>query len=91
MELTSLKKFLDSKESKMTDKIILDELRSYVETHGRAKAAVALGLKDGTILSKWSRLGKIPRWRYQGIKNLKNKIVIVEENSDDSFNEREKS
>lgn len=55
----------------------LRKLNSYVKKHGKAKTAVALGLKETNAISNWQKRKEIPEARKEAVKSLPEVQVVV--------------
>jgi len=56
----------------------LRNLNSYIKKHGKAKTAVALGLKETNAINNWIARKSIPATYKEAVKKISHKTVIVE-------------
>ena len=52
-------------------------LLNYTARHGKAKTAVALGVRETTTINGWIYKKRIPHYREQDVLNLKIKNLLV--------------
>ena len=57
----------------------IKKLNSYIRKHGKAKVAVALGLKETNAISNWIMRNEVPKKRRKDINLLKIRTVSVYE------------
>lgn len=58
-------------------------LNSYIKKNGKAKTAVALGLKETNAINNWIARKSIPKSHKENVKNLKHKAVFVQDTEAD--------
>lgn len=61
---------------KVSHKGVVRTLKSYIAKNGKAKTAVALGIKDTNALGNWVARETIPEHRHEAVKDLK-RVQIV--------------
>jgi hypothetical protein len=60
--------------------MLIKKLNSYVKEHGKAKAAVALGVLDTMTISNWIARKSIPKKYEDRVKSLgRYRVVVTEE------------
>lgn len=55
----------------------LRKLNSYIKKNGKAKTAVALGLKETSAINNWIARKSIPKEKRDNVRDLENKSVCV--------------
>lgn len=63
----------------------LRKLNSYIKKHGKAKTAVALGLKETNAINNWIARKNIPATQKENVKALSTKAVFVQDTKNETI------